>query len=248
MNHLQLQKSLALLIRLPDHNRENLDEFLASQPLSLAEKENLRVLASNRELNKFAFKMRMFRVENIIDYIPLTLEHVKKDDFIKFVETKFDPEHTHVFARKIYRSFRQFIYGLKQQTDRTEIEACLGSLPPFFFDLLIFETIDGEFDLQGFADEPVSEISPLQHSKFEVLSLDYKIHKFVEKKRNKKASIAEPKKGASHLLFLINDNEFGYEMFEIDRIGAEFLINARNGVSSQRPDYYDDFVEAGLCR
>lgn len=251
MSHPEFQKALATLIRLPEHNRKNLEQFLNKITLSELEKENLRCLALNREVNKFGYKMRMFRLANIIDYIPLTLQHIDREKFLKFIETQFDPEHTNIFARNIYRAFRQFISHLRTPENSAKLKEHLGSFPAFFFDLLIFETLDGELDLQGFANEPLPEDNLLLHNNFEVLSLDFKIHQYAEKWRSvtpEKAALLKPKKQKTHLLFLIDENVFGYQVYEIDKTGVEFLVNARSGNEVEKPEYYSDFIDSGLCR
>lgn len=249
MSHSQLQEALAMLIRLPEHNRTTIDAFIAGYQLSPQDKLNLQQLASNREVNKFAYKMRRGRINFLVESIPLTLEFLDPDKFIKFVENEFDPKYTNVHARQIYREFRQFISQFGNEKPDI-IKEYLGDLPDFLLDLMIFELLDSELEFQGFKNTILADNARLKHNRFEILSLDYKIHHFVERKRIKSAkenASTAPKKGKTFLLFLFDENEFGYQLFEIDNVGMNFLEQARNGIEVQAPSYYNDFIECGLC-
>ena len=250
MSQAQFQEALAMLIRLPEHNRVDIEEFLADYQLSNPDKDNLRFVAQQREVFKFGYKMRRGRINYLLESIPISLEVINRDQLTKLIETEFDPEFTLIHARKIYRAFR--IYFLSDDPSRkTLIKQYLGELPDYIFDVVNFELLDTELEFQGFQDEDPPTGSALKHMRFEVLSLDYQVHKFVEKKRSpsgKKAPKA-PKNMKTHLLFLDDDeSECGYQLFEIDESGAQFLMLARQGQKALPPNYYQDFVDCGLCK
>ena len=251
MGQAEFQKALAMLIRLPEHNRDSLTHFLDDHQLSLGEKENLRLLASHREVNKFGYKMRNGRINYILESIPLSLEFIDQEKFINFIKHEFDPTHTLVHARKIYRDFRNFIVSFKEVQDDI-IKMHLGDLPEFFFDLMEFEMLDSELEFQGFSNKPLLKACPLLHTSFEVLTLDFRIHDFVEGMRNlppKKSAKLMPRKERTSLLFLKErESEYGYELYEIDDVGANFLRMSLRGQNAKVPDYYHDFVDGGLCK
>ncbi|HXW53518.1 MAG TPA: hypothetical protein VEL47_05380 [Myxococcota bacterium] len=251
MGQAQFQKALAMLIRLPEHNRQNLEQFLAAHELSCEEKENLRVLAHHREVNKFGYKMRNGRINYILESIPISLEYVDQENFIDLIKKEFDPKHSLVYARKIYRDFRAFMVSLRELPHEAW-RKYLGDPPEFFFDLLEFEMLDSELEFQGFGERPLMDQSPLLHTSFEVLSLEYRIHDFVEKKRNplkKKSSRILPFKEKTSLLFLKEgEGEYGYQLYEIDDVGINFLKKSLLGRKAKAPSYYQDLVESGLCK
>ena len=251
MSQAQFQEALAMLIRLPEHNRVDIEDFLARYQLSNPDMDNLRYIARQREAFKFGYKMRRGRINYLLESIPISLETINQDQLIKLIETEFDPDFTLIHARKIYRSFR-FYFVTDDPSRRALLKKYLGELPDHIFDLVNFELLDSELEFQGFQDEILSKDSPLIHTRFEVLTLEYQVHKFVEKKRSKASETRKPKapkKAKTHLLFLDdNENECGYQIFEIDESGVFFLEQARQGKTAPLPEYYQDFVDCGLCK
>lgn len=251
MSQAQFQEALAMLIRLPEHNRLNVEEFLNHYELSSQDKDNLRYVANQREVFKFGYKMRRGRINYLLESIPISLEYINQGNLIKFIEREFDPKYTLIHARKIYRAFKDY-FTPENESQRALITRYFGMLPSFFWDLIHFELLDAELEFQGFQDLPIPETGLLRHNQFEVLSLNFKIHSFVERKRSissKRKSTAVPQKRKTHLLFLHNDEiECGYQIFEIDGIGANFLLGCRKGEILEKPVYFQDFVECGLCK
>ena len=99
MSHQQFQEALAMLIRLPEHNRSNIDEFLTHYQLSAQELKNLQEVSSHREVNKFAFKMQKWRFHYLLESIPLSLELIDKNKLIEFIKHEFDPHNTKIACR-----------------------------------------------------------------------------------------------------------------------------------------------------
>jgi len=251
MSELQFQKALTMLIRLPDHNRTDIENFLKKYQLEDHELENLLHLAKHREVQKFGFKLRRFRVEFFIQALPLSLEHILEKDLIDFYRKEFEPYFFDIEARSVYRNFRQFFMQFKKRQSDALFEKYFGkNLPDYFFDLMEFELIEGELEFQGFVDHELAKL-PLLHHKFETLSLDFKIHEYAQEKRNlskEEGSSLVPELQKTHLLFLHTDeNRYGHQVFEIDEIGVNFLNKSRLGQSAEPPPYYEDFKACGLC-
>lgn len=251
MSQAQFQEALAMLIRLPEHNRVDIEDFLARYQLSNPDKDNLRYIAQQREAFKFGYKMRRGRINYLLESMPISLETINQDQLIKLIETEFDPDFTLIYARKIYRSFR-FYFVTDDPSRREMLKKYLGELPDYIFDLVNFELLDSELEFQGFQDEVPPKDSALIHTRFEALTLEYQVHKFVAKKRSngsKNNKPKTPKPGKTHLLFLDDDkNECGYQLFEIDESGVLFLEHTRQGKTAPLPEYYQDFVDCGLCK
>ena len=127
----------------------------------------------------------------------------------------------------------------------------VGSVPDYFFDLIKFELLNSEIELQGISNNVLTINSPLRHSLFETLTLDYSIQEFVGLKKTldpKDTANLIPKKQKTYLLFIVDEaSEYGYQIFEIDKTGVNFLNQARIGINAKRPSYYQDFVDVGLC-
>lgn len=251
MSQAQFQEALATLIRLPDHNRLDIEEFLERYELSSQDRDNLRHIADHREAFKFGYKMRRGRINFLLESIPISLEYIDQNQLIAFIEKEFDPVHTMIHARKIYRAFKDY-FSSKENSRHALITRYFGDLPEFFWDLFTFEILDAELEFQGFRNLPVPQESVLKHAKFETLSLNFKIHSFVEKKRStasKKRTSAGPQKKRTHLLFLSDDEiACGYQIFEIDETGIDFLSKSLRGEPCDKPSYYQDFVDCGLCK
>lgn len=246
----QMQSAMAMLIRLPMHNRgEDLDGFLNQYNLEPKEISQLRILAQDPRLVKYARAMEGVREEAIVSAMRFATIFIPVDAFEYVQRNYFAPAATKIAFGEIPPRFLEFI--LENAEARQFLEK---ASPPFLFDLVRFdsERIRFRYELRPESCH-APEGSLLAHTAFRVLKFDYDVAGFMQSvaaQTPEEIAKRAPERRPVTLLLLPKSEDRGCRYFEIDETVEKFLEWQKSSpsMSYELPESYDQLVKMGLCR
>jgi len=264
MSFAQSQLATALLIRLPDKNRDTLDGFLGGFELTDLERRQIKAVANHREVLKFGDKMRRGRVTYLWDGIPISQRFFNFRELIPLLLEEFDPHYTQVGRLELFSGFRHFFrFNAKVRKFLQQ------NAPAFIHDLIEFELIQAQLQFEGFLDYgELHARSLLSTTRIQLTELDYDLPTYTSQVRdlpepdpdsivpfepNQFPKIEfEPEESKTNLLFTVDDSsEEGFRMFNIEREVYDFLLDQAGATPSSSPTLpaiYPDLVDLGVCR
>lgn len=244
----QLQKAVALLIRLPEHHRgEQLEGFLEKFTLDDAERTQVRALAADPGVTKFGRSMSGVRGETLQEHLRLSRAFLAPD-VLDALRMLFEPEAVHVRFGELAPRFLDFIL-----TDARARQMLAETAPPFIFDVLTLEREQMRFRRELSPERcPPPSGTRLAHAAFRLVTLEHDVPRLLDARSD------DPSRGAPDaadarrrvvLLLVASPDRPGCRMFEIDAATEQFLAaQARGETEIAAPESLSDLVAIGLCR
>lgn len=245
----ELQKAVALLIRLPQDNRdEKLDSFLTRFDLNVKETDKIKKIAQDRLVAKFGYSMSGVRWETVSKQIKLAHSYLPSTLLETIFQEYFEPSSIHVPQWQLSRSFFDFLLENEDARRALEKEA-----PPFVFDILCFERAQLIVWWKLREPSPLSPQSRLAHSAFEFVDLNYDILDVLNRTTGEEKTSEEmpvPEKRRVKILILPQESKKECRFFEVDGELQRFLESEAQVPPGKvsRPDDFEMLVSLGLCR
>lgn len=245
----ELQRAVALLIRLPGDNRDaKLEGFLNRLDLNASETAKVKKIAQDRLVAKFGHSMSGVRWETVSKQIKLAHSYLSPNLLETIFREYFDPSSIYVVQWQLSRAFFDFLLEDQNAWKVLEKEA-----PPFIFDILRFER--AQLIVWWKLREP-SALSPqscLAHSSFEFVDLNYDILDILNRTTGEeKTPEAMPVPEMRQVKILIIPQEAKKEcrFFEVEEELQRFLESEAKVPSGKipKPDGFETLVSLGLCR
>ncbi len=250
----QMQRAIALLIRLPDHNRgDGLNAFIQEFDLTLSEYRQVKALSRDTNVRKYGHSMWSVRFDQIRKPLVLSRNYIHAELLEKISRYYFEPEATEVSSNSVVLAFLEFI-----RSNSKVREMILKESPPFAIDLLKFDLALGHFRFRRYKEPVFLPAGALvRHRAFLVIEFEYDIAAFksrIGKELKGGSSIRDlswvPDRRNNVLLFLKKDNEFDCRIFEVDMETKIFLdAQLKDPIeASPLPDSLATFVDMGFCK
>ena len=251
MSFKEASKVMAMLIRLPDHNRgEGLEELFNEYDLTEKEKSQLLALANNREVLKFGNKMRLGRITYLKNVIDTTLKFIPFEKFESLLKEHFDPYNTSVEFLELFEAYLRFFFKNKMAYNIISEDA-----PPFAMEIFKFELIQAIFEYGGFENRNnIPKNSPLTGMGHHLEKFEYKIVDFMETGKATEGfdyTKSSPEKKESFLIFVAStETDEGFRMFELDEEHFNFIrsLEEDNPNLDNLPKSYNDLADLGLVK
>jgi hypothetical protein len=240
-----MQEAVSLLIRLPDHNRENeaaLDGFVRQFDLTTEEKSKVLALAQDHNLAKYGRSMRGVRWEKIQHAMPLADRFIDSEALDYLRERLWEPKATKLRFQQISIDFLEFLL-----TDSEARQILVERAAPFVFDLVKFER--AKLGLYLKAAEASAPTGLLAHDSFTLLHLEYDVLAVVAATTEGHFH-ADPEQREVRLLMLLPPGSEKVRFFEIDEETESFLEGQRHAPRETEafPASYATLVDIGLCK
>ncbi len=251
MSLAQVQSALAMLIRLPERNRnEEVESFLKSYELDAHEERQVRKLALDPNVTKFGRSMEGVRMETITNALGISGKLIRIEVLEYIHRNLFGPKATQIVLWGLPPAFLDFLLS-----DAEAGKIVRDTAPPYIFDVLSFERDQLKFLRNDLTIEnsPSPVGSLLAHHAFICVKLNYDIPDLLLNAGTQdeaKIKAYTPKERTLTLLMIPKAEGKGCRYFEVDESIAEFLQGQRTGASSAPgiPESYADLVNLGLCR
>lgn len=237
-----LQATMAMLVRLPDHNREEaLSGFLLGFDLTDQEREIATGLAEDPKVSKYGRSMRGVRWEKIAKAIPLSERYIDTDTLEEIHWDLYEPVAALTPFHELGVGFLDFLLR-----DPRAHELLKDRAAPFIFDLLKFERAQFEIAVRRRESPPsVPEGSRLAHGRFVTVELDHDIPAFLQRLDSEESNAVPERK---RLIVLFLGTEMGWRNFEIDATVRDFLSAELAGEAVACPASYAELAAIGLCK
>lgn len=249
MSLLDMQRAVALLIRLPEDNRgEKLEGFLSRFKLNSIEQSQIRKLAKDRMVVKFGYSMLGVRFETISKQIKLAHNYLPPTLLETLFRTYFEPKQINVPQWRLSRKFFEFLL-----VDPDAIRVLEKEGPPFIFDILRFERAQ-LIVWWKFREPPLLDPkSSLIHNAFEFVDLEYDILDLLNRVTGEEKAPAEmpfPEKRRVKVLTVPQEAKKECRFFEVDEGLQQFLESEAQIPVGNVPkvEGFETLVSLGLCR
>jgi len=243
MSQHEFQKALVSLIRNPVSRYKDFDRRVLDYSISSKEREQLSILASIKEFNKYGEELADQRWDKLSKNISRLLSFVDEDIIYELWLVGFEPT-----ARKVEADLdgnSEYTIGFLNflQTDPIAREKIEKISPEFIFDLMEYEKAEEELSKED-QNWPLPELgSCLIRTNFNVLKLNYDIPALVNEE-------IKPVKSNDFKYFLMigQGRMDSVEAYEVDKKVADFLSAKKDNTPCEdlADDLHEQLAEIGI--
>lgn len=233
------QTAVTRLLRMPETTRAHLQEVTDELGLSGGQARQLRSLAADPLVLKYAQLMRLLRRDSALQALPVAREQLGDKALSDLYLDWFEPTAALVRQDDLSPRFVAFLAALPADAPALE------SLPEHARDLFRYELAALTIERARRRDRKAPRGSRLKHTAFLVIDLDHDLTQLLKHAREGTVAALTEYRRPTKLLFVKGEARRAPRLFKIDAPLQEFLERGGQGA---KPPAYAALVGIGLCR